>query len=371
VAAGRTPSLAVFAARRGTVLLHEAFGQQRPGPDAPPLRRDAALPISSVTKPITATLLMLLVEDGDVAVGRPVREYLPELGPEAADPFDEVLVHHLLNHTSGYDDDTSIAAGLRALAAGEIGPLPPGAHAFHDVVLANLHQAPRATPPGAAMVYANVNYTLIGEIVKRVSGQPLEVFARERLFGPLGMTDTDFVLREDLNEKRIERPLDAPFSEFIVPGVPGMENADWRNMIDGGLGVFTTVRDLGVFGQMILNRGRYGDARILSRVTVDEMTRDHCPGLGVQVRGMKKRHASYGYGWCIASDEVWRYFGSGLPPRGTLWHTGLGGAQLAIDPVHEIVMVYFEVALEVSPDLEPVSWSCDRFTDVLTSAVDD
>jgi len=308
------------------VLLHEAFGQQRPGPDAPPLRRDAALPISSVTKPITATLLMLLVEDGDVAVGRPVREYLPELGPEAADPFDEVLVHHLLNHTSGYDDDTSIAAGLRAL---------------------------------------------IGEIVKRVSGQPLEVFARERLFGPLGMTDTDFVLREDLNEKRIERPLDAPFSEFIVPGVPGMENADWRNMIDGGLGVFTTVRDLGVFGQMILNRGRYGDARILSRVTVDEMTRDHCPGLGVQVRGMKKRHASYGYGWCIASDEVWRYFGSGLPPRGTLWHTGLGGAQLAIDPVHEIVMVYFEVALEVSPDLEPVSWSCDRFTDVLTSAVDD
>jgi CubicO group peptidase (beta-lactamase class C family) len=358
----------VLAARRGSVVLHDAFGRQGPGPDAPPLRKDAVFPISSLSKPMTATLLMMLVEDGLVAVGRPVREYLPEITGEHAD---EILVHHLLTHTSGYEDEAAILSGIQEVAAGRTAQLPPDAHAFHHLVLATLASVPRVAQPGREMIYSNINYTLLGEIVARVSGQAFEDFARERLFEPLGMSDTDYVLRDDMREKLVGRPQDAPLSENIVEGVPGLASEEWRRMPDGGAGVFSTARDIAIFGQMFLNRGRYDGTRILSRLAVEEMIRDQVPGMGFKLRNVYKRQASYGYGWLVVADEAWRYFTSALPPRGTWWHTGIGGARLAIDPENEIVTVYLEATLEMNEDLEPVSWSADRFTDALTSAVDD
>jgi CubicO group peptidase (beta-lactamase class C family) len=365
---GRTPSLAVLAARRGTVVLHDAFGQQHPGPDAPPLCKDAVFPISSLSKPMTATLLMMLVEDGLVAVGRPVREYLPEIEGEHADEF---IVHHLLTHTSGYDDEALVIAGLQKLGSGTAPEMPPYAHPFHHLLLATLATAPRLAPPGVEMIYGNFNYTLVGEIVKRVSGQPLEVFARERLFGPLGMRDTDYVVRDDQREKLVGRPLDAPMARVLVEGIPGLESEEWRRMPDGGGGVYSTARDIAIFGQMFLNRGTYDGTRILSRLAVEEMIRDQVPGMGVKIRNMVKRQASYGYGWLVVADEAWRYFSSALPPRGTWWHTGMGGVRLQIDPENELVTAYLEVSLEITDDLEPPTWSSDRFIDALTSAVDD
>ncbi len=365
---GRTPSLAVLAARRGTIVIHDAFGQQHPGPDAPRLRKDGVFPVSSISKPITATLLLMLVEDGLVAVGRPVREYLPEIEGEYKN---ELLVHHLLTHTSGYDDEAAIIAGLQQIAAGTAPEMPPHAHPVHHLVLATLPVLPRLARPGAEMIYGNINYTLLGEIVKRVSGQPLEDFARERLFEPLGMHDTSYVLTDDQREKLVGRPLDAALSQGIVDGIPGLESEAWRRMPDGGGGVYSTARDLAIFGQMFLNRGSYDGMRILSRLAVEEMIRDHVPGMSVKIRNMVKRQASYGYGWLVVADESWRYFSSALPPRGTWWHTGAGGVRLQIDPENELVTSYLEVALEVTDDLEAPSWSSDRFNDALTSAVDD
>ncbi len=365
---GRTPSLAVLAARRGTVVLHDAFGQQDPGPNAPPLRKDAVFPISSLSKPMTATLLMMLVEDGLVAVGRPVREYLPEIGGEHAE---ELLVHHLLTHTSGYEDESAVVAGLQQIAAGTVPAMPPHAHAAHHLLLATLPHIPRQAPPGQEMIYSNFNYTLLGEIVKRVSGQLLEDFARERLFAPLGMNDTDYVVRDDQREKLVGRPLDAPMSQSIIDGIPGLASEEWQLMPDGGFGAYSTARDIAIFGQMFLNRGTYDGARILSRLAVEEMIRDQVPGMGVKMRTMYKRQASYGYGWLVVADETWRYFSSALPPRGTWWHTGMGGIRLQVDPENELVTAYLEVSLEITEDLESPSWSSDLFNDALTSAVND
>jgi CubicO group peptidase (beta-lactamase class C family) len=221
------------------------------------------------------------------------------------------------------------------------------------------------------MIYGNFNYTLLGEIVARVSGRPFEVFARERLFGPLGMNDTDFAMRDDMRAKLVGRPPDAPLSQSIAPGIEGFESEPWRRMPDGGAGAHSTARDIAIFGQMFLNRGRYDRARILSRLAVEEMIRDQVPGMGVKIRTMFKRQASYGYGWLVVADEAWRYFSSALPPRGSWWHSGMGGTRLQVDPVNEIVTAYLEVSLEVNDDLEPPSWSSDRFNDALTSAVDD
>jgi CubicO group peptidase (beta-lactamase class C family) len=365
---GRTPSLVVLAARRGTVVLHEAFGQQDPGPDAAPLRVDAVFPVSSISKPITATLLMMLVEDGLVSAGRPVKEYLPEIeGPHA----DELIVHNLLTHTSGYEDEAAIIAGLKQIAAGTAPELPAHAHPTYHLLLATLPELPRVAAPGSEMIYSNVNYTLLGEIVKRVSGQPLEDFAHERLFEPLGMHDSSYVLRDDQREKLVHRPLDADMSQDLGGGVPGLESEAWRRMPDGGGGVYSTARDLAIFGQMFLNRGSYDGVRILSRLAVEEMIRDQVPGMSVKIRKMLKTQASYGYGWCVVADEAWRYFSSALPPRGSWWHTGMGGTRLHVDPENELVIAYLEVALEINDDLENVTWSGDLFNDALTSAVGD
>src|SRR5438045_1180402 len=101
VAQGATPALVVLAARRGVIVLHEAFGRMGPEPDAPPLPRDAVFPLASLTKPIAATAAMVLVDRGMLGLQRPICEYIPEFsGPGK----DLVMVRHLLTHTSGLDD---------------------------------------------------------------------------------------------------------------------------------------------------------------------------------------------------------------------------------------------------------------------------
>jgi CubicO group peptidase (beta-lactamase class C family) len=120
---GHTPSLVVLAARRGVIFLHDAFGKLRPEADAPPLRLDSIFPVSSITKPITATAAMLLVEDGLLGLNRPIRDYLPEISGKGSE---EVLVHHLLTHTSGYNDEEIFPIGEQKFKEGfDPGPCDP------------------------------------------------------------------------------------------------------------------------------------------------------------------------------------------------------------------------------------------------------
>jgi CubicO group peptidase (beta-lactamase class C family) len=200
----------------------------------------------------------------------------------------------------------------------------------------------------------------------------LEVFARERLFGPLGMKDTDYVVRDDMREQLLERHPEAPLSTSF-PGLPmpGIESEEWRQMPNGGGGVYSTALDLAILGQTFLNGGTYGDTRTLSRPAVQEMTRDHCPGLGAQLGRLKMREASYGYGWMIQASDRWKLCNPSLPSRGTYYHMGAGGIQFWVDPGKEIVGVYFEVTMDLTDDLAPISWSADLFQNVVTSAVDD
>ena len=130
VKSGHTPSLAVLVARRGVIVLHEAFGCLGPGQDSPPLRLDSIFPVSSVAKPITATAVMTLVEDGLLGLNRPVVDYVPELCGEGTE---EILVHHLLTHTSGYNGQKLLPFELQRRKEGiKVGPCDatqhPGIH---------------------------------------------------------------------------------------------------------------------------------------------------------------------------------------------------------------------------------------------------
>ena len=346
---GHTPTLGVCVARRGFVVLHEAFGVLGPGSDAPPLEPDALFPIMSITKPITATLIMQLVEDGLLGLNRPAKDYLPEL---SGDGIDEVLVHHLLTHTTGYPfttDPPMMKHAARKKRAGfELPPCPDGRHPSIHEWLSLLWDAPRVAGVGEAMIYSTHNYELLGEIVRRLCGRSIEQLARERIFGPLGMRDSYYEVPESEAHHVVQRASGIPFGPEWLPPFPGgpplpgppFEDIGGRRFQEtpwAGGGLFSTPLDMTVFGQMILNGGRYGDARILSPSAVAAMTRNQIPGVRARLVNYEAAHGSWGYGWTIESPTKWKYFHGSLQPLGTLSHPGGGGVMFWIDRAHELV----------------------------------
>ncbi|MEE9280693.1 MAG: serine hydrolase domain-containing protein [Myxococcota bacterium] len=368
VKSGHTPSLVILVARRGVIVLHEAFGKLVPEDDSPPLERDSIFPVSSVTKPITATLVMSLVEDGLLGLNRPVRDYIPEVCGEGTE---EVLVHHLLTHTSGYNDEALDEFGLKRWNEGiEFPHCDSTQHPMIHELLTLFYPAPLWKPPGEEMSYSNQNYRLLGEIVRRITGRSLDDFARERLFSGLGMSDTSFVVPEAARARVVKRPADAPFAPFVNRYVRGIDSDHSLGMPSAEGGACTTAKDLGVFGQMFLNGGTYGGARILSTAAVSEMTRNQIPGIGTQFFGATyHKEASWGFGWQVQSNEKWRYWSGSLLSLGTYQHGGAGGTCLWVDPVNEIVGVYLSVVLEVTEDEEQL-WNLDLFQNLVTSAVE-
>ena len=220
------------------------------------------------------------------------------------------------------------------------------------------------------MVYSSHNYELLGEIVRRLSGRGIEELARERIFDPLGMKDSYYVVPESASHRVVQRAPGIPFGPPGSPPLTDIGSREWQQTPYAMGGVFSTPRDMAVFGQMFLNRGRYGDARILSPATVTTMTRDQIPGIGahfvLQVAGC----ASWGYGWQVTSPTKWKYFDGSLQPLGTFGHPGAGGVNYWIDRDHEVVGAYFEVTTRLSPDYN-LLWNFDLFQNAITSAVDD
>jgi CubicO group peptidase (beta-lactamase class C family) len=364
---GATPSLVVLVARRGMIVLHEAFGRLRPEPSSPPLRVDSLFPISSITKSITATAAMLLVEDGLLGLNRPIRDYLPEISGTGTE---DVLLHNLLTHTSGYNDDEIFPVLAQKIKEGfDPGPCGKTQHPAVHRLLSVCYAFPVSKPPGTEMVYCNVNYEFLAEIIRRLTGRPLEDFARERIFEPLGMKDTSYIVPESARARVVKRPPHAPFVQSPL-GFPGIDSRQREETPSGYVGVFSTAKDLAIFGQMFLNGGSYGRTRILSRPTVVAMTRNQIPGIGARLFGISHGEASYGYGWIIESNEKWKYWHGSLPPIGTFGHGGAGGCSFWVDPVNEIVGVYFEVTMRITEFLEH-RWNYDLFQNVVTAAVAD
>ena len=389
---GHTPALVVLVARRGAIVLHEAFGKLRPDEGSPPLTLDSIYPLASVSKPITAGTVMTLVEDGLLGLNRPVVDYLPELKGVGAE---EILVHHLLSHTSGYNDEelgeyvnkqvmqntdpTDIArftelvgdeqyAFLNEFIERSLGPVPLTQHPIIHSGLIYQWEAPLTTPPGTEMAYANQNYTLLAEIMRRITGRALDDLVRERIFAPLGMCDSWFAVPESVRSRLVRRPVGS-VGEAGMGFIQGMNSRMQEEVPEAGGGLYSTALDLARFGQAFLNGGSYGGARILSRASVEEMTRNHNQGIGTRVRGHFIKEAPYGYGWFISTNK-WRYLSGSLQASGAFEHAGHGGASLWVDRQREIVGVYLEVCLRETADMEPF-WNYDLFQNAVTSAVDD
>jgi len=352
---GITPALVVLAARRGVTVIHEAFGRLTPEENSPPLELDSIFHLASLTKPITATLAMILVEDGLLGLNRPVSWYIPEFAGEGKDA---VMVHHLLTHTSGLRDEDVNAHAEKKKGTVEIPPSDETQHPLINERLFLRYDAPLWKPAGEEMHYCSYGYRLLGEIIRRVSGESLQDFAQERVFEPLGMKDTFYIVPEPVMHRIVKRPEDAFNASWL-------NSRELQEIPSASGGAYSTAMDMAIFGQMFLNNGVYGDNRVLSPATVAAMTRNQIPGIGAEWWGQSFPEASWSLGWSVCDTKKSVGYAETLPSQKAFSHGGSGGVFLWMDPVYEIVGSYLSIKL--SED----RFNMDLFMNAVTTAVMD
>ncbi len=362
---GMTPSLVVLIARKGVIVLYEAFGKLTPEPDSPPLPRDAIYPISSIGKLFTATAVMNLVDDGLLGLNRPVQEYIPEFVGEGKDA---VMVHHLLTHTSGLRDEDLETFVRRKLASGKIHPPPdashPGLSVFPTVqYFSQTHDAPLSYRPGAEMSYCSYGYRLLAEIVARVSGSSLADIVQARILSPLGLDDTFYGVSDDRRSRQVLRGPDAPYGLIF-------DDPTLAPFMAGPAGLFSTARDLAAFGQMILNRGRYGETRIVSAASVSEMIRNQVPGVPGYYRGEVFPESSWSLGWDVHGAKRSLREGSLFSPSAVKMGGG-GGTNFWVDQEYDLVGAYLSVQTHPGSKESSPWWRADLFVDAATAAIEE
>jgi uncharacterized protein YbbC (DUF1343 family)/CubicO group peptidase (beta-lactamase class C family) len=298
VASGEIPGVVVLIGRGDDVLLHRAWGWRSLVPEPDPMTVDTIFDIASLTKPLGTTLaVMALVERGDIRLDEPLGRYLREFRGRA---FGEVTIERILGHTAGFP----------ALPANDA-----LVHGFPAAARALAHR-PLDYPPGTGFQYSDTGFILLGEVVRRVSGEPLDRYLNRILFGPLGLRDTTFHPVEAMR-LRI-----AP-TEFQPGGLLRGRVHDPRARQLGGVaghaGMFSTAADLARICRMLLNGGELDGKRILRPSTVRRMWS--------RLPDAEGRRA---LGWDVSSSfaqPMTPFF-----PADSVGHTGFTGTSVWIDP---------------------------------------
>lgn len=309
------PGCVVLIARQGKIVLLKAYGQRSLEPAETPMTCDTVFDLASLTKPIaTATSVMLLVEQGRLTLDEPAAKYLPEFGQEGKDA---ITIRQLLTHQSGLIADNPI----EDFAAGP------------DQAIQKIFAAKPPHEPASAFVYSDVGFIVLGELVRRVSGEDVHQFTARRLFGPLEMTETGYLPPEVLcgraapTERRNDRWIQGEVHDPRAYALGG---------VAGHAGLFSTAEDLAIYAQMLLSRGEYAGVRVLAPETVDTMlTAQTVPGGGLRALGWDMKT---GY----SSNR-----GEGFSAR-AVGHGGFTGTALWIDPELELTVIF--LSNRVHPD---------------------
>ena len=283
-----------------------------------PMATDSVFWIASMTKPITATAVMMMQEEGKLSVDDPVSKFLPEFTGDKA----SITIKQCLTHSSGLSDvtneetkDVTTLKGLMPLVA----------------------MKPLVFPPGSKWSYCQTGINTVARIVEVVSGKTFPEFLQERMFGPLGMKDTSFypgeaqIARIASSYKRTD---DGNLEKAEIKFLGGKSIADKERYPLANGGLFSTAEDYAKFAQMILNGGESGGTRYLKAETVKQMTSVQSGNL---VTGFTPGNA-WGLGWCIVREP--QGVTAALSP-GTYGHGGLFGTQAWIDPVKKRIYLLF------------------------------
>jgi CubicO group peptidase (beta-lactamase class C family) len=252
-----------------------------------PMARDSIFRVASITKPITAAAVMMLVEDGRIALEDPVRQWLPELASPAvvrtpASPVDDVVpavrpitVADLLTFRAGYGFPSDFSLPAVGLLFSELkqGPPQPQLVAAPDEWMAALFRIPLLHQPGEAWLY-NTCSDIAGVLIARVSGRPLPEFLAERLFGPLGMVDTGFEVPAGKLARFTSYYRTDPAGGLELVDAPGGQWSSLPAFPSAAGGLVSTVDDWHSFARMLLAGGRAGGRQLLSPASVRQMTTD-------------------------------------------------------------------------------------------------
>ncbi len=297
---GLSPCFSVRMTRAGKETYRFLGGRETPEPEARPLTAETRLNIASATKPVTAALVLSLVETGMLALGDFVKRYIPEY------PFDNVTIFQLMTHTAGYDETRIIPwPSVREERA-----------AFYQKIYAvdNLKYA-----PGEKAAYWTFGYAVLADIVQRTSSCELETLAREVLFTPLGMAHSTFELSSlqprDYFLPWLEREK-RTFPEACVP------------VATGDSGLYTTADDLIRFAQMLLDDGMWQGNRVLSSMAARLMLREATNGRFMRSPGL----------WIKGTGDPLGCFGDLNSPQAAA-HTGMTGCMMLMDPPYQTAAV--------------------------------
>ncbi len=324
---GELPGAVVLVWHRGETVYRRAFGRRSVTPVPEAMTPDTIFDLASLTKVVaTAPAVMMLVEDGLIRLRDPVARYLPGFDRHGKA---RITVEHLLTHTSGLRPDF---------------PLEQEFQGYATAVTLAIDERP-VDPPGTRVVYSDINFIVLAELVARISGEPFNQFVERRLYEPLGMSTTGFL------PAREERPRIAPTEPCRPLGWPcgaaagasmlrgTVHDPTARRMggVAGHAGLFGTADDLARFGAMLLAGGALDETRVLAPLTVARMTRPATPP------GMAERR---GLGWDISS----RYSSNrgDLFSTGSYGHTGFTGTSIWVDPATQTVVIF--LSNRVHPD---------------------
>jgi CubicO group peptidase (beta-lactamase class C family) len=323
-AADTIPGAALLVARHGHAVVPHVCGRQYFAPASPPIRPETIFLMASVTKPVTATAAMLLVERGKLMLSDRVADHLPEFGIRGKEG---VRIRHLLTHTSGLPDMLPEDRALRRQHA----PLDEFVRRICDLGL--------DFPPGTRIQYQSTGLAILGAVVERIEGVRLAEFLRRELFEPLDMPDTGLGAA-GLDTGRIAQ---VRVPEEMRTADWGWNQPYWWNFGAPWGGMFTTVRDMARFLQMMLNHGTLDGVRVLSPATVAEMTRNQTEAM-VTLSPETRYHQAWGLGWGIAwrrqLGSGWSFFGDLTAPE-TFGHSGTTGTMAWADPTRELICVLF------------------------------
>ncbi len=334
-------------ARQGRLVYFEALGQ-RDRETGSAMTRDALFRLYSMTRPITSTAVMMLWEEGRFGLDDPIAQYLPQFAGQrvfvdAGDPdlartrprTGDITVRHLLTHTSGIGSRSTPIYRAEQVRLRSI-TLPQ--------MVDNAARVPLFEDPGTRFRYG-ISTTILGRLVEIWSGQPFDEFLAERLFAPLGMTDTVFRAEgERADRLTTVYRLDDGSGELYPYAIEDVPFTERPTLIEGGVGLLSTVTDYLRFSQMLLNGGTLNGVRVLASDTVALMTRNHVPDA---VLPLSPSGYMAGSGWGLGFNVV-------LEPRrypfpvgdGEYWWDGSSGTRFSIDPEHGLITV---IMAAVSP----------------------
>ncbi|MEV0179199.1 serine hydrolase domain-containing protein [Streptomyces sp. NPDC050625] len=334
-----------------------------------PMARDSVFRIASITKPVTAAAVLMLVEDGRIGLDDPVDAWLPELSEPMvvrtpAGPLDDLVpaarpitVEDLLSSRAGwgFPSDFSLPA-VGALFEVQKDGRAPQEYPDPDTWVAALARVPLLYQPGEAWLYQTCS-DLQGVLVARVSGRTLPEFLAERVFEPLGMTDTGFEVPASKRRR---------FTSYYRPGpdegtleLADTPDGDWSRVPafpSGGGGLASTADDYLAFARMLLNGGEGNGHRLLSPTSVSRMTTNHLTAAQRELGALFLEGQGWGYGGQVdvTPAEPWN-----VPGRYG-WVGGTGTTAHIVPPTGTITILLTQVAMRnpVPPPLMRDFWNC-------------